>query len=374
VTLATPEERAEFEADRAALEARYSTVFRSVQVFDRPVIPGHMAKRRDILSHLRFHTRHGLPLMDVSYYTPEVVDAARRLVDRGAIDVIEVDHAQLAYVRRFVDDVPAILVMHNIEGDVHPFWMTSRWNLPELLTWRAFASVSRRNTRRVEIGNAFGFSSKLFISPLDMARVGDECPKHLLPVPFEVTDDARTFSRHGLRLLWLGGFDWPPNAEGMRWFLDHVWPLLESEPEIQLDVVGAHPPADIADRADSRVRIHGFVDDISTVKARADVLVAPLLAGSGVRVKVVEALAAGMPVVTTPKGLEGLTAEAGRDLLVASDAEGFAAAIGRLHRSVDLRRALGLAARDYIASTHAPEAVAPIKAAALESAVESGPS
>jgi glycosyltransferase involved in cell wall biosynthesis len=372
ITLATAQELAEFESDRDSLTDRYHTVFKTFRLFPRPPLPGDRP-RGDALRHLWFHTTNGLPLIDVSYYSPAVVDAARDLVGRGTIDVLEVDHAQMAFVRRFVDSVPAILVNHNIEGDLHPFWMTDRWSLPELVVWRLFASVSRRNTRRVEIRNEYGFSSKLFISEVDAARVSGACPKSVLPVPMQPGPRPSLNLSGPLVILWLGSFDWPPNLEGLRWFLDRVWPGLSRDegPRFELHIVGSNPPSDVSAARTESVHVHGYVDDISDLKRRSDVLIAPLFSGSGVRVKVAEGLAAGLPVVATPKGMEGLTAVPGRDLLLADNAEAFASALLRLASEPELRRRLSDAAQDYVRSTHAPEMVARIKRDALLSALGS---
>lgn len=372
ISLATPEELAEFEADRAELTNRYHEVFKSFRFFLRPPIPAEMT-RRGALSHLWFHTTHGLPFMDVSYYSAEVVDAVARMVVRGLIDVVEVDHTQMAFVRRFVTRVPAILVNHNIEGDLHPFWMTDRWNRLEWFVWRAFASISRRNTRLVEIGNKYGFASKLFISARDAARVNDDCPKLLLPVPMETGPPLPVNSAPPLSILWLGSFDWPPNLEGVRWFLEKVWPILAGGAgQFELHLVGSKPPSDVsAAGRNGSIHVHGYVEDISDLRRRADVLIAPLLSGSGVRVKVVEGLAFGLPVVATSKGAEGLTAMPGRDLLVADGAEEFAAALRRLAADTELRQRLSDAAQTYVRSTHAPRAVAQIKKEALEVAMDS---
>ena len=373
IALATPQELTEFEEERDSLTDRYHTVFKTFRLLPRPPIPGDMS-RGDALRHLWFHTTHGLPLIDVSYYSPGVVDAARDLVSQGLVDVLEVDHAEMAFVRRFVDSVPAIMVNHNIEGDLHPFWMTDRWSPLEWVVWRLFASVSRRNTRRVEIRNEYGFSSKLFISGVDAARVSDECSKFILPVPMQPGPRPSINSSDPLVILWLGSFDWSPNLEGLRWFLDRVWPGLSQEagPHLEFHIVGSNPPPDVSAVAQrGSVHVHGYVDDISDLKRRSDVLIAPLFSGSGVRVKVVEGLATGLPVVTTPKGIEGLTAAPGRDLLLAENEEEFAAALVRLAAEPELRRRLSEAAQDYVRSTHAPEIVAWIKGDALLSALGS---
>ncbi len=364
ISMANEAERAEFDAQRTDLDALYRDVFKTYAFVDRPPIPSEL-NRSDVLRHLVRHTRLGLPLMDVSYYSEAAVAAVRRVVREEHIDLIEVDHLQMAFVRRFVPDIPAVLVNHNIEGDLHPFWMTDRWSAPELAVWRSFAEISRRNGRRIEIGNSLGFGAKLFISAADAARVDDACPKYLLPVPMRTSQRTEPFHSTRFEILWLGGFDWPPNAQGARWFMQHVWPrfLQLTDTDVLLRLVGGSPPQELRSYADDPcVEVPGHVPDISPLKQRSDVLIAPLLTGSGVRVKTVEAMASGLPVVATTKGYEGLDCVADRDLLVTDDPEEFAQHLARLADSVTLREQLSRAAVDYVATHHHPTRVAGIKA------------
>src|SRR5690606_38013372 len=154
-----------------------------------------------------------------------------------------------------------------------------------------------------------------------------------------------------------GGFGWPPNVEAIGWFLDRVWPEVRAQAgvPVELHLVGSDPPADLRARADDReVFVHGYVEDVEPLRTRADAFVVPLLTGSGVRTKIVEALAAGLPVVSTSKGCEGLPLEPG-DLLVADEPEEFAARLLELARSVERREELSRAGRAYAARHHAPE-------------------
>lgn len=367
VAMANKAEQAEFDADRNELDRRYREVFRTYEFMERPPIPSEL-KRNEVLKHLGRHTRFGLPLMDVSYYSEAAVDSVRRVVREQHIDLIEVDHLQMAFVRRFVPEIPAVLINHNIEGDLHPFWMTDRWSGPELAVWRSFAEVSRRNSRRIELRNSLGFAAKLFISAVDAARVDDSCPKYLLPVPMHISARTEPFHSDRFEILWLGGFGWPPNIQGATWFMQQVWPrfLDLTDVEVKLRLVGGSPPEELRAYADDpRVDVPGHVPDISSVKERSDVLIAPLLTGSGVRVKTVEAMAAGLPVVATTKGYEGLDAVPGRDLLVSDDPEGFARHLAHLADSLALRERLNRAAVGYVESHHDPERVAQIKAEAF---------
>ncbi|MDH3730740.1 MAG: glycosyltransferase family 4 protein [Acidimicrobiia bacterium] len=373
LAMANTEEEADFVANRDEQLREYRRVFRSVHIVKRPPIPAQL-NRRAVLRHLSFHARNGLPLMDVSYYSEEAVTIARDVVRSHNIDLLEVDHLQMSFVKKFVQDIPAVLVSHNIEGDLHPFWPTHRWMPPAMVVWLAFGKLSRRNTRDIELGNKFRFDAKLFISERDMERVGTECPKHLLPVPMRPEPGHRGFSADRFSILWLGGFDWPPNTEGMVWFMNEVWPRfrqLAGDVPTELHIVGRHPPDEIQrfDGTD-QIAVHGYVSDVAMWKDGADALIAPLLSGSGVRVKIVEALAAGLPVVSTPKGREGLPVEDGAELLVAEDAEGFATELARLARSVDVRRRLSDAAKAYVGRHHAPEVAAAVKADVFRSVLD----
>ena len=127
-------------------------------------------------------------------------------------------------------------------------------------------------------------------------------------------------------LLFLGGFRHTPNAVAVDWFIRHVLPRVrERRPNAKLIAVGPDPPPShaYADFGDA-VRFTGFVDDIRGPLARYAVFVCPILHGSGVRVKLLEAFAAGIPVVSTRVGAEGLAREDGEFCLLSDDPQGFA--------------------------------------------------
>jgi glycosyltransferase involved in cell wall biosynthesis len=132
------------------------------------------------------------------------------------------------------------------------------------------------------------------------------------------------------RFTFLGGFDYAPNIHGLDWFLracrDEV---LATLPDIEIDVVGAGTDRGLAaaEAWGGRVRFHGWVDDLDTVLANSAALLSPLRTGSGVKIKVLEALARGLPVVATPPGVQGIDAGEDTGCLVAQDASGLAKAL-----------------------------------------------
>lgn len=136
------------------------------------------------------------------------------------------------------------------------------------------------------------------------------------------------------RVMFLGYFRHPPNVVGLRHFCDRVWPLIRTRhPEAELDVVGGDPPPDVsAFHGRDGIRVHGFVPDVRPFMARNTAMVVPILCGGGTRLKVLEAFATGLPVISTPMGCEGIDAVDGRDVLWAESPESFASAADDLIR------------------------------------------
>lgn len=144
-----------------------------------------------------------------------------------------------------------------------------------------------------------------------------------------------------------GSFDYEPNRLAVRFFAREVWPRLRREwPGLRWRLIGRRP-ACIADfiAGDPRIECSGPVDDALAELAACRVVVVPLLSGSGTRLKIVEAWAAGRAVVSTTLGAEGLPAEDGRDLILADDPDRFAAAVSGLLASPARRAALGARGR-----------------------------
>jgi glycosyltransferase involved in cell wall biosynthesis len=148
-------------------------------------------------------------------------------------------------------------------------------------------------------------------------------------------------------VVFSGNMEYHPNLSAVRFFRMEVWPLLRQRwPALIWRLVGKNPTAVSRFTAgDTRIEVTGEVDDAVRELARARVAVVPLLAGSGTRFKILEAWSAGLPVVSTTIGAEGLPAQDGENLLIADSAPGFAAAVTRLLENADLRHQLGRSGR-----------------------------
>ena len=156
------------------------------------------------------------------------------------------------------------------------------------------------------------------------------------------------------RLLFVGS-NTAPNIHGLRWFLDHVWPQLHvSRPDLKLDVAGSVAAAFSSSPAG--VSFHGLIDDLAPSYATAGVVISPLLHGSGLKIKLIEALAQGKAVVATGVTLEGVEDSVGDAVARADNAEDFTRAILDLTAHGEVRAALAASALDAARVHFSPEA------------------
>ncbi|MBZ5574934.1 MAG: glycosyltransferase family 4 protein [Acidobacteriia bacterium] len=163
----------------------------------------------------------------------------------------------------------------------------------------------------------------------------------LPPLPSATRQQAVIFS---------GNLGYHPNISAVRFFRQQVWPLLRDRwPALVWRLVGKNPEAVRQwTSGDERIEVRGPVDDAVQELSHAQIAVAPILAGSGTRLKILEAWAAALPVVSTRLGAEGLPVEDGRHLLLADSGSEFAAAVTKLLDSPQLREKLGRAGRQLV--------------------------
>jgi sugar transferase (PEP-CTERM/EpsH1 system associated) len=157
-----------------------------------------------------------------------------------------------------------------------------------------------------------------------------------------------------LRLVFTGVMDYRPNVDAMMYFADHIFPLVRTRvPTAELVIVGQAPAPEIR-RLASRpgITTTGWVPDVHPHLQAAAAFVAPLRIARGIQNKILEAMAAGVPVVTTSTGLGGIRAVPERDVLVGDTAESFAAHTIRVLMDRDIRGSLGRAGRMFVSEHH----------------------
>ncbi len=288
--------------------------------------------------------------------------AMRRLVDRVAaqdrFDVVHADQLNMVPYAQRVSAAVKVLDAHNA------LWLlykrlaeTSRGLRRTLLAreWRLLQSYERAVCRE--------FDLVLAVNEEDLEALGAGTNARLVPIAVDTAEVAPVEpSPDADRIVHVGTMYWPPNVDGVLWFIDRVLPRIRRRrPAAVLEVIGARPPRLLrrAARRAGGVEVTGYVADLGEHLGRAGVFIVPLLAGGGMRVKILEALAQELPVVSTSMGCNGIAAQAGRDLLVADDPQSFAEATLRLLEDRPLAATLGRNGRELVRRLYDRSVVCP---------------
>jgi len=249
---------------------------------------------------------------------------------------------------------PSILFTHNVEAEI---WRRHAENAAQPLSrmlyrqqWRRMLRFEGRTLARFDrllaVSDAdeqtfrrlYGHET---LAPIDVVATGVDTSF------FTPTPDAFVRPKH---LAFVGSMDWMPNEDGVLFFCREVLPRVrQSEPDVTLSIVGRAPTPAVKRLAqESGIEVTGTVDDVRAYLGQACATIVPLRVGGGTRLKIFEAMAAGKAVISTTIGAEGLPTESGRHLLIADDAEAFAAAVVRIVREPELRRRLEREARTLV--------------------------
>jgi glycosyltransferase involved in cell wall biosynthesis len=296
------------------------------------------------------------------FWSAAMVKAVRSAADEAPIDLLQVEYQQMVPL---VLDVPAkksILDLHNVESALVDSYARARRGVPAALL-RVEAAALRRMERRT-IG---AFDHVVVVSEREKARLTGGA-RSVLVCPNGREPSAILPDAPDATVAFVATMGWAPNVDAAVWLGREIWPeVLTRVPGARLLLVGQDPAPAVRALADEHIEVTGTVADVSPFLARSRVVVAPLRAGGGTRLKIMEALDVGRPVVATSVGCEGMEDLVGRGVVVADTASALAEAIADLLRDPARAAALGRAGHDAVVADHtwdaalAPlmEAVAP---------------
>lgn len=266
-------------------------------------------------------------------------ELVRRLSARERFDVAHADQLNMCQYALPIEGVARLFDAHNALWLLYERLAAQAASGPQQWLWRRESKLLRRYEGEI----CSRFDSVTAVTAEDREALAQVCGGradiHVVPITIDTGEGmpVRAATGDGRRIVFVGTMYWPPNADAMLWFVRDVWPILLSKcPTAQLEIIGAKPPRRVAALASDRVRVAGYVADLVPHLERADVFVVPLRAGGGMRVKILEALARGVPVVSTRIGCEGLAVTGGSDVLIADTAPELAAAVLRVLEEPDL--------------------------------------
>lgn len=278
----------------------------------------------------------------------------RQLLQEECIDVLHVD--QLSMMRFVPPDWSGTVILdeHNAvwqvfdrlqKGERNPL---KRWFLGREA--RIIRELEGKACRRAQIVLAVSEEDKQALQVV----VGKTVPIEVVPITVDAEHFTPIWEARNPQpnsLLTIGTMFWLPNSEGVMWWLREGYQQLQMlHPGVTYDIVGARPPHALQLLAEqySGVCVHGYVADAVPFWTHAGALAVPLLSGGGVRVKILEAMAMGVPVISTTIGCEGLSVRNGDHLLTADTPEAFAQACAKVLQDKELALHLTQNARRLI--------------------------
>jgi O-antigen biosynthesis protein len=292
----------------------------------------------------------------VEFSNPDLQWLIHRQILLKDIDVLQLEYMPLGQYAGQFRQIPSILFEHDI------YFQSIVRQLPGM------KALARKMSAAFEYLRALRYELRL-LPKMDRVQVCSvDNRNHLLSylpqLEGRVDDDLRAgidTARYEFKLddrepdtmLFLGSFRHLPNQEGLEWFTRHVLPrILQQRPNARLVVIGSDPPQrhSLPGNSDA-IELVGFVDDVMEPLRRYSLFVCPILSGSGVRVKLLEAFASGIPVVSTTIGAEGLAQADGEICGLADDPQEFADRAARLLGDRTAARELAIRARDSVVET-----------------------
>lgn len=291
-------------------------------------------------------------------YSPTLIDKIESLVDMSTIDVIHADHSNMARVAIELSKkhkIPVGLRLHNIE----------------YLIWKRFyEGLSTFSPKRLFIGQQYWLLKKLetrFITNSDVSfAITKEDKTRALElatkanvvvasagVDIDLWKPDPSVEKEPFSLIIATTFNWFHNVNAVQWFLENVHPKLHTKyPDVTLRIIGKNPPNRFDDYKAIGVDKLGYVDDVKPFFNKTQVYIAPLFVGGGIRIKILEAMSLGLPVVATDVSAEGIEATEEQGLIRANTIEEYVFQIEKLFDNDKLREQLGRNARNFIEEKH----------------------
>ena len=276
-----------------------------------------------------------------------------RLLKTETFDIIQLETLYLTpYIKTIKNISPAKIVMraHNIESEI---WerLTQNTSLNPKKWYLKYLTYKLKN---YELRHLNDYDLLVSVSERDMHKLKDMGYKNgaiCSPIGLKINNynPVRTELSTSNSICFIGAMDWIPNQEGLDWFIDEVWPILTQKyPDLQLHIAGRNLSGRWMNVGTEEIVIHGEVENAAEFISKHDIMIVPILSGSGMRVKILEGMALGIPIVTTSIGREGINVNHLEHVMEGNSPEEFALSIMELIEKPELKGILRKNARTFV--------------------------
>ncbi len=299
------------------------------------------------------------PLLLATYDNRVMQEEIKKELTRKKYDLV---HIEPFYVFPSLPplSLPFVVSEHNVEYDIYQK-NAEKMRLPIVKPFAYFDAIKVKIWEEIVWQKAKQVTA---VSSEDATVITRATKKETAVVPNGVDTTAfvykeRAFIKDHPTCLFVGNFLWAPNTEAIRTLLVSIWPKIVARyPNAVLTIVGKHFPKDVKKYVTGSVRLEEYVEDIQDAFHASDILLAPMGIGGGTKFKILEAMASGTLVITTPQGRMGIVGASGKELLEASTADEFVGAVTSVYDEQRTSKIITKNARKLVENTYDWKAIA----------------
>jgi glycosyltransferase involved in cell wall biosynthesis len=284
-----------------------------------------LVRFRKLINNLLFSK---LPYNLTRFYSEDFSNKIIQSLTNQSFDIILLEGLSLSFyipVIRKHSSSRIVMRAHNIE---YLIWEGLRKKSKNILH-KIYLNILMSRIKNFEIQQLNQYDGIVPITKNDadqILKLGYKGPLHVVPFGLKM-DDYKTPESDSLPndLIYIGALDWNPNIEGLKWFINQVWPHLHIRyPALKLNIAGRNPDIKLTGFFNTPgIQYFGEVEDVATFMEKGKIMIIPLFSGSGMRVKIIEGLARKKCIITTSKGMEGIPAENEKHLLKADSVQNY---------------------------------------------------
>jgi len=295
-----------------------------------------------------------------SYHVERFISKAfeKKLIDilkKETFDIVQIEllymSPYLKVIRKY-SNAKVVLRAHNIEHLIWKRVAIEEKNIPKKRYLRHLANTLEKYERTI----LNQYDGIIPITRKDGLFFGSETDVPVEPISFGVDFNKIPFYSDVVpehALFHIGAMNWIPNIEGVKWFLNEVWPEVTKQfPNLKIYLAGRETPEWLKNIKMSNVNVLGEVPDAYSFMESKTISVAPLFSGSGIRIKIIESMAMGKAVIATSIGAEGINYTNGENIIIADTKKEFVKAIKKLYKNKKLALSIGQNARDLVQKEH----------------------
>lgn len=304
-----------------------------------------------------------MPYNSSKYNSKSVRKAIKRVLDTKKIDIVYIDHLHMAvygrYIRELRPEIPLILREQNVETTIMQRFYQNQTN-PMI---KLYAYIQYLKLRAYESKVVEDFDMCFMLTENDseiIKKMNPRVKNVTIPAGVDVEKYApKQIEEEKNSILFLGTLNWLPNVDGIKWFIDNIIDKVKAEmPDIKLYIVGKDPIEQVKSLHDGEsIIVTGYVDDERDYIGKCSVFIVPLRIGSGMRIKILNAMSMAKCIVSTSIGAEGIDVSNREDIYISDNPDSFASDVILLLQNEEIRKTIGINARKKVLAKYSWDSV-----------------